>query len=90
MNFETFSCSKEVSGFSLDEKNKIYEILINYGMPSNDLEEHKDDFELLRALLNKHMKLEDKVPDKNADSIKTYERFISQLHIVSQKILKDY
>ena len=83
MNFENFSGSKELSGFSLEEKNKIYEILINYGMPSNDLDEHKDDFELLRALLNKHMRLEDKVPDKNTDSIKTYERIISQLHIVS-------
>ena len=63
MNFENFNGAKEVSGFSLEEKNKLYEILINYGMPSNELDDNKDDFELLRALLHKHMKLEDKIPD---------------------------
>ena len=63
MNFENFNGTKEVSGFSLEEKNKLYEILINYGMPSNELDDNKDDFELLRALLHKHMKLEDKIPD---------------------------
>ena len=51
MNFENYKGAKEVSGYTLDEKNKLYEILINYGMPNDDCDEQKDDYELLRALL---------------------------------------
>ena len=40
-DFENFDFSnligpKEVSGFTLMEKNTLYEILINYGMPVNE------------------------------------------------------
>ena len=39
MNFENFNGAKEVSGFSFEEKNKLYEILTNYGMPINDVDQ---------------------------------------------------
>jgi len=58
-------------------------------MPTQEIDEQKDDFDLLRALILKHQKIEDK-PDVENDYNKQLERFISQLHIVSQKILKDY
>jgi hypothetical protein len=46
-------------------------------MPVSDVDEQKDDYELLRALLNRHMKLEDKIPDISVDATKVMERFIS-------------
>ena len=83
MNFQNYHGAKEVSGYTLQEKNKLYEILTNYGMPSNDIDDQRDDYELLWALLQKHMKCEDNIPDVNTETIKVLERFISQLHIVS-------
>lgn len=36
--------TKEASGFNLNEKNILYEVLINYGIPVNPLEESKEDY----------------------------------------------
>lgn len=50
--------------------------MINYGLPTQEGDDQKDDLELLRALINKTVKLEDKGPEQ-ADSTKVLERFIS-------------
>jgi hypothetical protein len=36
--------TKEASGLSLIEKNILYEILINYGIPVSPLDESKEDY----------------------------------------------
>jgi hypothetical protein len=66
-----------MSGFTLDEKNKLYEILINYGVPVNVIDEQKDDWELLRILLNKEVKGEDSEVGLTAENIKNLERFVN-------------
>ena len=35
---------KEVSGFNFDEKQKLYDILINYGVPVEPTDETKEDW----------------------------------------------
>ena len=36
--------TKESSGFSLSEKNTLYEVIINYGIPVNLTDETKEDY----------------------------------------------
>eukprot|EP00347_Sterkiella_histriomuscorum_P008411 403345196 len=74
-DFEKTDHVKEASGFSLVEKNKLYEILINYGVPTMSLEDARDDWELLKILLSKHCKGEDAE---------------TNLNLMSTKIMKDY
>ena len=42
---------KEVSGFDLEQKQKLYEILTTYGIPQLPEDEQKEDWRLLILLL---------------------------------------
>lgn len=44
---------KEVSGFSFDEKHRLFELLTNFGIPVCAYDEGKEDWELLKTLLVK-------------------------------------
>ena len=44
---------KEVSGFNFEEKQKLYDILINYGVPVDPHDESKEDWQLLKTILLK-------------------------------------
>ncbi|CDW85165.1 f y-rich n-terminus family protein [Stylonychia lemnae] len=89
-DFERTDHVKEASGFSLLEKNTLYEILINYGVPVISNDDPKDDYELLKVLLVKHVKGIDADVNLGPDSVKPLEKFIQQLNIMSTKIMKDY
>ena len=76
-DFESTDHVKEASGFSLLEKNKLYEILINFGVPTVSTEDLKDDWELLRILLTKHSKGLEAEANVAPENIKLLEKFVS-------------
>jgi hypothetical protein len=57
---------KELSGFSFEEKSRIYEILINFGVPTVYKDENKEDWELLRTVLIKQTLGSETVPTEDA------------------------
>ena len=50
MCFEKTQNNQELTGFSFDEKNIIYELLINFGVPVNA--DGKNDYAFLRSKLS--------------------------------------
>jgi hypothetical protein len=60
---------KELSGFSFDEKQRIFEILINFGVPTAYKDESKEDWNLLKTILYKQMEGEEALPPE--DPVKT-------------------
>ena len=75
LDFESTEHVKEASGFTLSEKNVLYEILINYGVPVT--EENKDDWEFLKIIMARHCKGEDADVNVGNESIKVLEKFVS-------------
>jgi len=61
-SFDFKKAIKEVSGFSYDEKITLYDILINYGIPVQPLDENREDWELLYSILLKQSSGEESVP----------------------------
>ena len=55
---------KEESGFNFEQKNKIFQILTNFGIPiSFNGEEGKEDWALLSQLLDKHLYGNESLPE---------------------------
>ena len=94
------STTAPISGFTLEEKNRLYDILIDYGVPmieeSGDKGEMREQWSKLRDIIFKNRTVDQRTSIGQAslrervEQTKTVERFVSQLHIVSQKIIKDY
>ena len=82
--------TKEASGLSLNEKNILYEILINYGIPVCVTDESKEDYQLLKVLFAKYAKGEDAETNLSPESVKNLEKFIQNLNTISAKIISDY
>lgn len=82
--------TKETSGFTLQEKNCLYEVLINYGIPVSASDESKEDYQLLQILFTKYMKDEDAETKVDTERIKNLERFIQNLNTMSAKIINEY
>ncbi len=82
--------TKQASGMSLPEKNILYEILINYGIPVSVTDESKEDYQLLKILFAKYAKGEDAETNVGPEAIRTLEKFIQNLNTVSAKIISDY
>lgn len=49
--------------YSLLEKNVLYNFLVNYGIPVSDFDEQREDYELLRVLLQKEIKGTEAIPE---------------------------
>lgn len=80
---------KEVSGFTCDQKNKIFQILTTFGIPiAFNNEEPREDWVLLQNLLDKHLYGSESLPD--TEKVNLLEKFVLQMDIVSAKIIKDY
>lgn len=80
ISFEDRKNIKEPTGFSLEEKNKIVEFLIDYGVPLNN--EGKSDWAALKDQLLKVIGL---------DSSKTpqmIERLVQRLRMISQLVIQ--
>ena len=60
---------QEVSGFSFDEKHRLYELLTNFGIPVCAFDESKEDWELLKTLLVKMTLGQEVVPAISNDSL---------------------
>lgn len=57
--FDFLCAIREWSGFSFEEKHKLCDLLINFGVPVHVDEESKDDWELLKVILTKMTKGDD-------------------------------
>ena len=81
---------KETSGFSLEQKLVLYEILTTYGIPCLPENEQKEDWRLLMLLLQDRCGA-DFSPDITSDeNLKNLERFVNQMDVVSTKIVREY
>ncbi len=58
------------------EKNVLYEILINFGIPVNPTDESKEDYQLLKILFAKYAKGEDAETNVGIESVKVLEKFV--------------
>ncbi|CDW90426.1 transforming growth factor beta regulator 1 [Stylonychia lemnae] len=91
----------EPTGFTLEDKNMIYETLINFGVPVNS--DGKNDYGFLRSQLmkiqtdsgvvntNQNMNLgnnDDQNKDAERNTAQNLERFIQRLRMESQKIIQ--
>lgn len=79
-----------MSGFNFEEKQKLYEILINYGVPVEPADETKEDWQLLRTLLAKQTHGNESIPNLNTENLQLLEKLVNQMDVVSTRILKDY
>lgn len=77
--FEEKDHFNEPTGFTLNEKVKILNLIIDFGVPLSN--EGKNDWNLLKEKLEKDIE-----GDK---SVQTIERFVQRLRMVSQQILGD-
>lgn len=75
---------------SLAEKNILYEILINYGIPVSATDESKEDYQLLKILFAKYASGEDAETNVGPEAVKNLEKFIQNLNTISAKIISDY
>lgn len=76
LDFEKTDNLKEASGYTLAEKEILYELLLIYGVPTVSNEDTRDDWELLRIMLTKHCKGIDSDVSISPDNIKILEKFI--------------
>ena len=80
ISFEDKKNLKEPTGFSLEEKNKILELLIDYGVPLNS--EGKNDWVALKEYLVKVINLD------HSKSPQLIERLVQRLRMISQLVIQ--
>lgn len=76
-DFEMQEGTKECSGLSIQEKNLLYDILVNFGVPVQQSDESKDDWELLRLMMVKQLSGEEVELLTSEDTVKSIEKFVN-------------
>lgn len=54
--------NEEPSDLTLQEQNKLYSVLINYGVPAADYDDLKEDYDVLRVIIQKYSHGEESIP----------------------------
>jgi len=80
ISFEDSKNTKEPTGFTLEEKKVILDVLIDFGVPLNS--EGKNDFTGLKSIIQKTIKLD------NSKGSQVIERLVQRLRMMSQLVIQ--